>query len=74
MADSNRNRNSRKGNEKESRKGTSEENRGNRNLSDNRENASDESISSAGDTTNGKYSRTNMRDEDIDNDNTRGGL
>ena len=58
MADSNRNRNSKKGSEKETRKGTGE----------------DESISTRGDTANGKYSRTGIRDEDIDNDDTRGGL
>ena len=74
MADSNRNRNSKKGSEKETRKGTGEENRGNRKLPDNRENASDESISTRGDTANGKYSRTGIRDEDIVNDDTRGGL
>ncbi len=31
-----------------------------------------ESVSSAGHTANGKYSRTNVRDEEIDNDEVRG--
>lgn len=75
MANSNRNRNGQKGNDKENRVGGNrDENRGNRKLPDNPNNsADDESISTAGDTSNGKYSRTNVRDEDIDNDETRGG-
>lgn len=73
MANSDRNRNSQKGKEKESRKGTAEENRGNRKLADNPANDPEKSNTS-GDTSNGKYSRTKMRDEDIDNDDTRGGL
>ena len=74
MADSNRNRNSKKGSEKETRKGTGEDNRGNSKRPDNRDNASDYRISTRCDTANGKYSRTGIRDEDIDNDDTRGGL
>ncbi|MCD6063595.1 MAG: hypothetical protein K0R82_1506 [Flavipsychrobacter sp.] len=73
MANSNRNRNSTKGSEKETRKGTEEENRGNRKLPNNANNDPEKS-NTAGDTSNGKYSRTNKRDEDIDNDDTRGGL
>jgi hypothetical protein len=73
MANSNRNRNSRKGNDKESRRGTEEENRGNRKLPDNPENDPEKS-NTAGDTSGGKYSKTGKRDEDIDNDETRGGL
>ena len=32
-----------------------------------------ESTSTRGDTANGKYSRTNKRDDKVDNDDTRGG-
>lgn len=75
MTDSNRNRNSNKNTDEVNRTGKGQpENRGNKKLPDNPNNESDESISTAGDTSNGKYSRTNKRDEDIDNEDTRGGL
>ena len=73
MAESNRNRNSIKDADKKKKTGNSPENSRNRKLPDNPQNASDESISTADNTANGKYSRTNKRDEDIDNDDTRGG-
>ena len=73
MADSNRNRKSEKGNERENRAGKKQVDDDYRKLPDNPQNAPDESISTADDTTNGKYSRTAKRDEEIDNDDTRGG-
>ena len=72
MTDNSRNRDSQKGYENENRTGNNNEQQtGYRKLPDNPENAS-ESISTAGDTANGKYSRTNVRDEDIDNSDVRG--
>jgi hypothetical protein len=74
MPDSNRNRNSTKSNDQENRTGKNkQQDTGYRKLPDNPNNRSDESISTADNTANGKYSRTKVRDEDIDNDNTRGG-
>ena len=73
MAESTRNRNSEKGNERENRGGKKQVDDDYRKLPDNPENAQDESVSTADDTANGKYSRTAKRDEDIDNDDTRGG-
>jgi hypothetical protein len=73
MADSNRNRNSIKDTDKKKGNRNSEENSGNRKLPDNPQNDQDETISTRGDTSQGKYSKTNKRDEDIDNDDTRGG-
>ena len=63
MAPQNRNRNSNKSHEDESRTGSMSENRGNRKLPDNDSN-NDESISTAGDTSNPKYSKTSVRKED----------
>jgi hypothetical protein len=63
MADSNRNRNSDKSQQNVSRTGSIDENRGNRKLPDNDRN-SDESISTSGDTSNPKYSKTSVRKED----------
>jgi hypothetical protein len=63
MANSNRNRNSEKTNANESRTGTQPENRGNRKLRDNAS-GNDESISTRGDSSNPKYSKTNVRKED----------
>ena len=69
------NRNSIKGNDKEKRNaGNADETRLNKKLKDNPRNDHDESLSTAGDTSGGKYSKTTKRDEDIDNDDTRGGL
>jgi hypothetical protein len=63
-----------KGNEEENRTGNKNPvPAGSRKLPDNPKRRSDESISTRDDTANGKYSRTKKRDEDIDNDNTRGG-
>ena len=71
MANSNRNRNSIKDHENENR--TGEPQQPYRKLPDDNSNNPSESISTHEDTANGKYSRTNVRDEDIDNDDTRGG-
>jgi hypothetical protein len=73
MADSNRNRNSIKDNDKKKGNRLSEENKGNQKRPNNPQNRQDETISTRGDTSNGKYSKTNKRDEDVDNDDTRGG-
>lgn len=66
------NRNSNKDTNQESRTGTQEENRGNHKLADNPANG-DERISTAGDTANGKNSRTGQRDDEVSNEETRGG-
>jgi|GEM_PF-2727513 len=63
MADTRGNNSDNKGMDKESRKGTLPENRGNHKLRDNDSN-SNESISTAGDTSNPKYSKTNMRKDE----------
>jgi len=74
MADSKRNRKSLKGNEEEDRTGNiNKEDTSYHKLPDNPNNPPDESISTADDSSDGKYSGTNKRDEDIDNENTRGG-
>ncbi len=71
MKDRNRNRNSQKGNDKENRTGDNNEPQtGYRKLPDNPVNTLG-SISTAGDAANGKYSHTNVRDEDIDNSDVR---
>ena len=67
MPDSNRNRNSIKGNDKEDRTGNDKRDPGYRKLPDNKDpDRSNESISTRGDSSNGKYSRTKKRKEDID--------
>ena len=69
-----RNRNSEKGNDTENRTGKNlQKDTHYRKLPDDNSNDPAESISTRGDTSNGKYSRTNKRDEEIDNDDTRGG-
>jgi hypothetical protein len=73
MADSNRNRNSVKDTDKKKGNRNSDENSRNRKLPDNPQNNPNETVSTRGDTSRGKYSKTNKRDEDIDNDDTRGG-
>jgi hypothetical protein len=74
MPESNRNRTSVKGNENENRSGAgTTENSGYKKLPDNPQNAPNESISTADDPSNGKYSKTSKRDEDINNEETRGG-
>jgi hypothetical protein len=69
-----RNRNSEKGTDAENRTGQNvRKDAHNKKLPDNPDNNPEDLISSRGDTSNGKDSRTNKRDEDIDNDDTRGG-
>ncbi len=63
MADSNRNRNSNKSTDHESRRGTLSENRGNKKLPDNKGDK-DERLSTSGDTSNPKYSKTGVRKEE----------
>jgi hypothetical protein len=73
MPNSNRNRESIKGNDKEDRTGnTAKGDPGYKKLPDNPD-PSGEVISTAGDSANGKYSRTKKRDEDIVNTEVRGG-
>ena len=68
------NRNSQKGSEGENRTGqNTRKDANNHKLPDNPNNNPEELVSTRGDTSNGKYSKTNKRDEDIDNDDTRGG-
>ena len=74
MPDNNRNRKSEKGNEKENRTGNNTKQKsGYRKLPDNPQPRSDESISTADNTANGKYSRTGKRDDEVNNEDTRGG-
>jgi hypothetical protein len=69
-----RNRNSQKGSEEENRTGQNvRKDAHNKKLPDNPANNPEEVVSTVGDTSNGKDSRTNKRDEDVDNDDTRGG-
>ncbi|WP_343699853.1 hypothetical protein [Chitinophaga sp.] len=69
-----RNRQGIKGNDKENRTGHKNPVEGGyRKLPDNPKNRSDENVSTRNNPANGKYSRTKKRDEDIDNDNVRGG-
>jgi hypothetical protein len=68
-----RNRQGMKGNDKENRTGNKNPiPAGYKKLPDNPKNTED-SISTRNDSANGKYSRTDKRDEDIDNKHTRGG-
>ena len=70
----NRNRNSQKGNDKENRTGKNKKNEtGYRKLPDDPENKPDESISTADNTAGGIYSRTGIRDDEVNNEDTRGG-
>jgi len=74
MTNSKRNRNSLKGNEEEDRRGNIErQDSAYRKLPDNPNNPPDESISTADDTSGAKYSGTNKRKEDKDNDETENG-
>ena len=69
-----RNRNSEKGNDTEKRTGKNlQKDTHYKKLPDDQSTDSAESISTRGDTAGGKYSRTNKRDDEIDNDDTRGG-
>jgi hypothetical protein len=68
------NRNSEKGSEHESRTGQGgNENANNHKLPDNPDRNPEELISSRGDTSNGKDSKTGKRKDEIDQDYTRGG-
>ncbi len=69
--ENNRNRQGEKGSDSENR--TGERNKEYMKLPDDQINNPSESVSTRDDTANGKYSRTDVRDEDIDNDDTRGG-
>ena len=74
MTGNKRNRNSHKSNDKENRTGkNTEEKTGYRKLPDNPQHKPDESISTADDTAGGIYSRTGKRDDEINNEDTRGG-
>ena len=69
-----KNRNSEKGNDTENRRGKNlQEDAHYKKLPDDSSNNPSESVSTRNDTASGKYSRTNKRDEEIDNDDTRGG-
>ena len=69
-----RSRNSEKSSEKENRTGQNgNENANNHKLPDNPDRNPEELISTRGDTSNGKDSKTGKRKEDIDKDYTRGG-
>ena len=69
-----KNRNSEKGSDTENRRGQNlQKDTQYKKLQDNPANDPAESISTRGDTASGKYSRTNKRDDEIDNDDTRGG-
>ena len=72
MAD--RNRNSQKDTDRENRTGKNvRKDAHNKKLPDDPSNNPSESVSTRDDTANGKYSRTNKRDDEVDNDDTRGG-
>lgn len=72
MPNSNRNRGSRKDHDRENRTGDNNESKtGYRKLPDNN-NATGDTVSTRGDSASGKYSKTNKRDEDIDNSDVRG--
>jgi hypothetical protein len=68
-----RNRNSEKGNGTENRTRRNFKNDNHYKNPDDPANDPAESTSTRGDTANGKYSRTNRRDDEVDNDDTRGG-
>jgi hypothetical protein len=70
MAQDKRNRNGMKGHDRENRTGSPEGQY--RKLPDNEANQED-TVSTAGDSANGKYSRTNKRDDEVDNNQVRGG-
>jgi hypothetical protein len=71
MPGNKRNRQGEKGNDKENRTGSEKSQY--KKLPDNPRNAPDESISTRDNTANGKYSRAGKRDDEIGNDDTRGG-
>jgi hypothetical protein len=71
MPGNKRNRQGEKGNDKENRTGAEKSRY--KKLPDNPSNPPDESISTRDNTADGKYSRTGKRDDEIDNDDTRGG-
>jgi hypothetical protein len=69
----NSNRNSEKSSENENRTGSLPENASNHKLPDNQTPTDEDSVSTHGDSSNGKYSKTNKRDDEVDNNNVRGG-
>jgi hypothetical protein len=73
MPGNKRNRQGEKGNDSETRTGSGSEESQYKKLPDNPKNRPDESISTRDNTANGKYSRTGKRDDEVDNDDTRGG-
>jgi hypothetical protein len=74
MPGNERNRNSIKGSDKENRTGNQGTEKDNyRKLPDNPKHKPDESISTADDTANGKYSKTGKRDDEVNKEDTRGG-
>ena len=69
-----KNKNNEKGNDTENRRGKNfQEDAHYKKLPDESSNNPSESVSTRDDTASGKYSPTNKRDEEIDNDDTRGG-
>jgi hypothetical protein len=70
MAQDKRNRQGMKGNDAENRTGAPDGEY--RKLPDNPNNEED-TVSTAGDSSNGKYSKTNKRDDEVDNNEVRGG-
>lgn len=74
MPNSKRNRKSAKDTDKENRRGKpAMKSDQYRKLADNPSNAPGQSISTADDSSNGIYSRTGKRDDEISNEDTRGG-
>jgi hypothetical protein len=69
-----RSRNGQKGTDTENRTGqNTRKDAHNKKLPDNPNRNPEELISTRGDTSNGKDSKTGKRDDEIDNDDTRGG-
>ena len=69
-----RGRRQQKGSEGENRTGqNTRKDANNHKLPDNPDNNPEELVSTRGDTSNGQYSKTNKRDDEVDNDDTRGG-
>lgn len=74
MPGNERNKNSIKGSEQENRTGHNGKEKDNyRKLPDNPEHEPDDSVSTADNTAGGKYSKTGKRDEEVNNEDTRGG-
>jgi hypothetical protein len=74
MPGNERNRNSLKGSDEENRTGNKGKEKDNyRKLPDNPSHKSDESVSTADNPAGGKYSKTGKRDDEVNNEDTRGG-